>query len=276
MALKNIDKAEASSHKFVDYAESERASEALWQECSDALGQAMKDPQERRRVVGELEENGVLPRMLLVCSGAIDLDGDGMTKEEIDAALNDTSGTYKNQTKISAAYAKEHFADIDTSEDGSLSAEELKIWQQQHQGEIHPGENSPYQENSERPYDTVPENQKQWESRLADPRASAQEKLEAVEKLHEMGVDKVTLTDEQGIARTFRIQVEPVSPGSSKQYVHLYDETGRIVLRGIGADGSYAQEVSRKGQKVGYGGDIFSKNNKDSGLARFDDFSDDD
>jgi hypothetical protein len=270
MAVRNIDKAEATSHKFVDRVEDGLGNETLWQECSDALGQ-VSNPAERQRMVRDLENNGVLPRMLLVCGAAIDLDGDGVTREEIDTAINDTTGDYKNQTKLSAEYAKEHFNDIDTDDDDHLTRDEIDAWRHAHQGDIHPSESSPYQQDPERPTDSVPENQKQYEKRLMDPGASAQEKLEAVEKLHELGVKSVTLTDNNGNTKTFQIQVEPVSPGSTRQYVHLYDtSSGRIVLRGIGADGNYVQEVGRGGRSVGYGGDIFSGNNSGSNVVNFD------
>ncbi len=273
MSVRQLDKAEATVHKFVDRIEQGDSSEALWQECSDALGQ-VTNLEERRKLVRDLEGNGILPRLLVDCGGAIDLNGDGISEEEIDAAENDSSGAYKNQTKLAAAYAKEHFEEIDTSGDGKLSAGEMDEWKQEHPGEVHPNESAPYQENPDRPTDSVPENEEQQKRVIERREASPQEKLEAIEKLHEMGVTSITLTDRNGVTKTYEIRVEPVSPGSSRQYVHLFDsESGQIVLRGVGADGNYAQEVNSQGRKVGYGGDRFTNENQDSFVIKFDDLS---
>ncbi len=99
---------------------------------------------------------------------------------------------------------------------------------------------------------------------LEDPKASSEEKLKAIVELKEAGRSEIELIDNNGKRIRCRISVEPVAPGSDRNYVHLFaiDENGKeqIVLRGLEQDGKF----SRQGN-AGYVGDRWS--GRDSNIA---------
>ncbi|HEY9783796.1 MAG TPA: papain-like cysteine protease family protein [Candidatus Obscuribacterales bacterium] len=106
---------------------------------------------------------------------------------------------------------------------------------------------------------------------LTSNRASATDKLKAVEQLHEAGVREIQLPDaDSGSLRTYAIEKVPIG---KRHMVHLFsnDDAGnrRIVLRGIAnGDGSYQQQRSQNGSHVGFYGDWWSANMKGrSGLS---------
>lgn len=92
--------------------------------------------------------------------------------------------------------------------------------------------------------------------------ASAEEKIKAVEALGRAGQTSVEIVDKDGSKRNLTIELEKAG---ARTLVHLYaaDEQGkeRVVLRGIkNADGSYQQQQTEAGDKVGSYGTWWSKN----------------
>jgi len=96
---------------------------------------------------------------------------------------------------------------------------------------------------------------------LADPKASAADKLSTVEKLAEGGVKNISVADADGKMRDYKIDVEKAG---NRSMVQLYgkDDKGRdqVVLRGIdNGDGSFSQQKDRSGREVGFTGTNWNK-----------------
>jgi hypothetical protein len=92
--------------------------------------------------------------------------------------------------------------------------------------------------------------------------ASAEDKIKAVEALGRAGHTSVEIVDKDGSKRSMIIELEKAG---ARTLVHLYalDEQGkdRVVLRGIkNADGSYQNQQTEAGDKVGSYGTWWSKN----------------
>lgn len=95
---------------------------------------------------------------------------------------------------------------------------------------------------------------------LLDPRASAQDKLKAVEALASRGVTELSLVDADGTKRLCRLEIEQAG---SRSLVHLFaqGEDGRehVVLRGVrNADGSFEHERDARGREVSFTGSWWS------------------
>ncbi len=87
-------------------------------------------------------------------------------------------------------------------------------------------------------------------------KASATDKLKAVEELGKQGITSLSLQDKDGRTRTLRVELEPAG---SRKMVHLFatDDSGkeRIVLRGISnGDGTFTREKNRRGNEVSFYG----------------------
>ncbi len=278
MPVGNYDAVGAEIHKFVDKVENGQGNEQLWQECSDAIGR-VETPADRARLMEGLERSGLLPRLVLDCAAALETDDEeGLSKAELEQAANDQTGEVKEQTKLAAQALLDKWDEINTEvdedeEDDVLTDKELQAWKQENSGDEHPSDVFGYEENDDENDDILPESQRYYESVLERPEASAQEKLKAVEELASMGVSEVTLTDNDGMTRTFKIEVSDID--GERKYVHLRDkESGKIVLRAIGRDGEYTQEVDRRGKPVEFFGSRWSEQNRESRIHRSNDYSD--
>lgn len=87
---------------------------------------------------------------------------------------------------------------------------------------------------------------------VTSDKASAEERLKAIEELGKQGITSFAFQDKNGHSRTLRVELEKAG---SHQMVHLYatDDSGkeRIVLRGIdNGDGSFSHEKNRRGHSV--------------------------
>ena len=106
---------------------------------------------------------------------------------------------------------------------------------------------------------------------LQSKTATPEDKMRAIEALAAQGVTSLTLTDVDGNQTEARIDVQPVAPGSSRKYVHLYgvDENGREhpLMRGLSQNGEYSSEVDRSGNKVGFYGSWWKQHNPESVFA---------
>ena len=96
---------------------------------------------------------------------------------------------------------------------------------------------------------------------LADPKASAADKLSTVEKLAEGGVKNISVPDADGKMRDYKIDVEHAG---NRSMVHLYgkDDKGRdqVVLRGVdNGNGNFVKEQDRSGRSVDYTGANWAK-----------------
>lgn len=162
----------------------------------------------------------------------------------------------------------------DTTLDQAIQKkEQQKAYEEQEYEKEHP-EVAKEEESEERNDDDRKDNDKKKSSEdkdksseamdvLEDPKASPEDKLKAIQDLKEEGHTEIVLFD-NGRKIRCRIAVEPVAPGSSRNYVHLFavDDNGRelIVLRGLEENGHY----SRQGT-AGYVGDRWSR--QDSNIA---------
>lgn len=272
----------ANIHKLVDSRDSQdsAAEQAAWNEIARLYDSNVKTPQDQKHLTNSLVESGVLPRLLVSIASAIDGDDydETISKEELKERIDSTDGSVNPATKIASQYALDNFDAIDGCDgeerDGELSEEELVRWQQTHQGEGDPRTVNPYEtnpENLEDPSagdDALPEDAERYKKVLEKPYASEQEKLRAVEELNKLGVREIELTEPDGTVRKYQIQVE--SAGSGRNFVHLWDaSSGKIVLRGIGKDGTYTQQVDKNGNPVPFQGSRWSKRNPDSNVTKY-------
>lgn len=273
----------ANVHKLVVSRETGdgAAEQAAWNEIARLYDSNVKTPQDRQHLNDSLEKSGVLPRLLVSIASAIDSEDDyddTISKDELKERIDSTDGSVNPATKIASQYALDNFDEIDGCDgeerDGELSEEELTRWQQTHQGEASPKDVNPYETNPENPEDpsaaddALPEDADRYKRVLEKPYASEQEKLNAVEELHKLGVTEIELKEPDGTVRKYQIQVEDA--GSGRSYVHLWDaSSGKIVLRGIGKDGVYTQEVDRNGNPVPFQGHRWSKRNPDSSVTKY-------
>jgi len=271
----------ANIHKLVDSRDSGdgAAEQAAWHEISRTYDSNVKTAADRQNLTNSLVESGVLPRLLVSIASAIDADGDEeITRDELAERINSTDGSVNPATKIASQYALDNFDQIDGCEDGSrdgeLSVEELERWQQTHPGQKHPNEVNPYENNPQHESDpaatddALPEDAQRCKAVLEKPYASEQEKLKAVEELHKLGVKEIELREPDGSVRLYKIQVE--SAGSGRNYVHLWDaDSNQIVLRAIGKDGQYVQQVGRDGKPVPFQGSRWSRDNSQSDVIKY-------
>lgn len=272
----------ANIHKLVDSRDSQdtAAEQAAWNEISRLYESCVRTEKDEKNLNDSLVQSGVLPRLLVSISSAIDSDDwdETISKEELEETINSTDGSVNPATKIASEYALDNFDSIDGCDgderDGELSQEELRKWQQTHQGEADPRHVNPYETNPENQDDpnagddALPEDAERCMRVLEKRYASEQEKLRAVEDLSKMGIKEIELTEPDGSVRKYQIQVE--SAGNGRNYVHLWDaSTGKIVLRGIGKDGVYTQQVDRNGKPVPFQGHRWSEHKPDSNVTKF-------
>ncbi len=106
---------------------------------------------------------------------------------------------------------------------------------------------------------------------LEDGDAEVERKLAVIEQLAKNGVKEITLKDEDGKEIRCQVVVEPVAPGSKRNYVHLFafDDSGNrnIVLRAIGKDGEYQKERDKSENEVSFVGSWWSKKYPDGAIS---------
>ncbi|MBA3857805.1 MAG: hypothetical protein C0507_12930 [Cyanobacteria bacterium PR.3.49] len=106
---------------------------------------------------------------------------------------------------------------------------------------------------------------------LQDKDSTVEEQLTAVKALVAAGQTTATIEDADGNPLTVRMDVQPVSEGSDRSYVHLYavDESGRetVILRAITDGDGFAQQRDGNGNPVSYVGRKWSQNYPDSIFA---------
>jgi hypothetical protein len=229
-------------------------------------------------------------------------ESNNITEEDLDAVLE--SGCLPDGTQLTPelkralVYMKDQFNDMtdeslwNVFDTGDLSVEEITEWaQDEHDTTL---DQAKQKKEQQRQHDEQLENRDQLDTKetekedaakekcegdqskedkdkrsasamdvLEDPKASSEEKLKAILELKEAGRTEVELIDNGKRVRC-RISVEPVAPGSDRNYVHLFaiDENGKeqIVLRGLEQDGKFSKQGS-----AAYVGDRWS--NRDSNIA---------
>lgn len=276
MGVREVDTAGATIHKLVDRAEAGTADGALWADAHLAI-QKVENPQDQQRLMAGLEETGLLPRLVVDCAAALDTDGrKGISKQELQKAIADTTGNVNNATKLAAQAALEHWDEINTkkaSGRGSidvLSDAELYAWKDKNPGTRKADDGYYYEQNGDQQDDIVQESNSYSRGVLQRPEATDQEKMQAVAELGDGA--EIELTDKNGQTRKYKVQVENIS--GDRNYVHLYDaETGKIVLRGIGENGVFTQEKDRRGNPVPFSGTEWSSRFGDSRITKFNDYS---
>jgi hypothetical protein len=105
-----------------------------------------------------------------------------------------------------------------------------------------------------------PSDQDSSKAVILDPKASAEDKLKAIDTLARQGVQEITLPDACGIQRVCRLEIEGTG---SKSLVHLFavgdDGREHVVLRAVkNADGSFEHERDDDGNEVSYNGSWWS------------------
>jgi hypothetical protein len=99
---------------------------------------------------------------------------------------------------------------------------------------------------------------------LADPKASAADKLSTVENLSKNGIKNIQVADSDGKMRDYSIETEK---SGNREMLHLYgkDDNGQsqIALRGVdNGNGTFSQEKDKHGHKVDYSGSNWSDTGK--------------
>lgn len=103
---------------------------------------------------------------------------------------------------------------------------------------------------------------------LGSKDASTEDQLQAIKTLVEAGQTTATIKDADGTELTVRLEVQPISQGSDRSYVHMFavDETGRetVVLRAVSRGDEFAQQRDANGNPVSYVGSRWSKAHPES------------
>jgi hypothetical protein len=96
---------------------------------------------------------------------------------------------------------------------------------------------------------------------LADPKASAADKLSTVENLSKNGIKNIQVADSDGKMRDYSIETKK---SGNREMVHLYgkDDNGqsRIALRGVdNGDGTFVHEKDQQGRDASYQGSSWAE-----------------
>ncbi len=231
-----------------------------------------------------------LPQLVVNQFSDIDSDSNGkIGTGELRNALNSDDA----MTRLAARYTLRNLDDIDDNHFDlsdtvewfrqDLSINEVSAWADDHGSDVGAGVGDlaarsisdhgrdDHDETFESDYDRdnfSSRSRSQLINVLEDSDATQTEKFKAIEELGRRGVTSITLSDDRGNEVHARIQVEPVSPGSDRNYVHLFAEgdDGRehILLRAISNNGYYQHETDSQGRELGYVGDWWTRTNGDS------------
>lgn len=106
---------------------------------------------------------------------------------------------------------------------------------------------------------------------LQDEDSTIEERLAAVKSLVAAGETTATIEDSDGNPLRIRMEVQPVSEGSDRSYVHLFavDENGRetVILRAMSAGDEFTQQRDGNGNPVSYVGKKWGEQHPDSVFA---------
>ncbi len=227
-----------------------------------------------------LERQGVLPQLVLQEAARLNADGQGgITRQDLNNIINDRTNRYDPTTVLAAQYAARNFAAIDDdhwyrpgNNTNELTIDEIRNFADGRRTASPPvrGESAPA---GRLPYDQPPnpENVRQMNIDILNGSSgTAQTKFAAIEAIARTGQNRITLTDVDGRQVPCRIEVSPISPGSDRNYVHLYATDGgreRILLRAIGRNGEYTQQVGNDGNRVSFTGSEWSRRFPTSNLG---------
>jgi Ca2+-binding EF-hand superfamily protein len=106
---------------------------------------------------------------------------------------------------------------------------------------------------------------------LQDEDSTVEERLEAVKALVAAGTTTATIEDADGNPLKVRMEVQPISEGSDRSYVHLFavDENGRetVILRAMSSGDEFTQQRDGNGSPVSYVGRKWSETHPESVFA---------
>lgn len=269
---------------------SREASENLQKEVNDAVRASgvRVGPADYHAATEQLQRQGVLPNVMIGQFGNLDRDGSGtLTEREVQTAINDRNTPFLAGVSARGLRGtlREMGGTVDpNSGEYSVTRTQYEAFlRRRQQPEAQPGQTPPLLEPTRpgqqpRPGEArvpegnpqVPEAQRHIDQ-LQSGRGTPQERLAAVQELARLGVNRVTLLDSNGRPVDCRISVEPVTRGSSRNYVHLFarGENGReqILLRGIGQEGNFSQQLDRNGRAVDYTGTQWQRARPNSVLS---------
>lgn len=103
---------------------------------------------------------------------------------------------------------------------------------------------------------------------LSDVNSSTEDQLAAIKTLVAAGQTTATIRDADGTSLNIRLEVQPISEGSDRSYVHMFavDENGRemVVLRAVTDGEGFAQQRDANGNFVSYVGRKWGEQHPDS------------
>lgn len=103
---------------------------------------------------------------------------------------------------------------------------------------------------------------------LGSANASTEDQLQAIKTLVEAGQTTATIKDADGTELTVRLEVQPISEGSDRSFVHMFavDESGRetVVLRAVSDGDGFAQQRDADGNLVSYVGSRWKERHPES------------
>lgn len=164
-----------------------------------------------------------------------------VTKAELENSKEHGDAT----TRFVSEYALNHFDEMDTNHDGKLSTQEMVKYKMDHSKPeqcANPSDTAPYGENG---------SEKDLQRQILDPHSTPQEKIKAIEELTEKYPDApIMMKGADGQMHKYEAQVTTLKNGA--KLVHLYDEHGKIVLRGVDRNGTVEKEAGANYQGTKY------------------------
>ena len=230
------------------------------------------------QVTRQMEQQGVLPRLLMQEAGRLNVDGqEGISRNDLDTIIANRDNQYQPLTVLAARYAARNFTQIDNDNFFRFANNTNELTVDEIRGHSERSTTQPTRGDAPgvaRPFDQPPNPNEERQRNidvLNGRDGNAQSKFRAIEELARLGATRITLTDAEGRQVQCRVQVSPISPGSNRNYIHLYgtDSNGResILLRAIGRNGEYSQQVGSDGRAVPFTGSEWNRRFPQSSLG---------
>ncbi|MBX9950534.1 MAG: hypothetical protein K2Y39_15305, partial [Candidatus Obscuribacterales bacterium] len=209
-----------------------------------------------------------------------ELDGDGngfITAGELDQYSQRAAGTISEQDAGKLLDLKENVGDLEEKDgDDEFLDENDGITR----ADLHKAAEEMAQQDNENSAETGAEattaeevlTEKTAEEKALDTLgskdASTEDQLQAIKTLVEAGQTTATITDADGTSMTVRLEVQPISEGSDRSFVHMFavDESGRetVVLRAVSDGEGFAQQRDADGNLVSYVGSRWKERHPES------------
>ncbi|MCC7528616.1 MAG: hypothetical protein IT342_08850 [Candidatus Melainabacteria bacterium] len=234
------------------------------------------------QVTRQMEQQGVLPQLLIQEAGRLNVDGQGgISRQDLQSVIDNRENRHQPLTVLAARHAMRNFNEIDNHSwyrfgNNRDELTEVELREHSDRNTVRPARSdAPLQPGSPpRQYDQPPNpaDVRQQNIDILNGRdGNAQTKFRAIEAIARLGNNRITLTDAEGRQLNCRVEVTPISPGSNRNYVHLYetDSNGRerILLRAVGRDGQYSQQVGSDGRPVPFTGSEWNRRFPNSNLG---------